>query len=270
MIEKTITAKKTIRLGQVSFINCLPFNYALKKYLEESQINESKYDFKCTAAPPSTLNTKLYQKELDLAPVSSFEYLLHKDSYKLVPNYSISSHSSVDSVLFLSKIPISDLDTIYLTNKSASSVALLKILLNKKYGLKSLNYKVENKLIDQVTENKLLIGDDALIQSQEDYPIVLDLGKEWFEFTGLPMVFGVWAYNKEFDFSNELNDLFVNLKQDGLNKYFPDVIIESYIKSGISKDILKKYFANLNFDFTKKHQESLELYEGYIRELGLV
>lgn len=266
MNKETITAKQTVNLGQVSFINCLPFNYALKKYLENE---ENKFEFKCTAAPPSVLNKKLYHKELDLAPISSYEYLLHQNNYKLVPEYSISSNSSVDSVLFLSKVELSKLRTVYLTNKSASSVALLKVLLNKKYGLKNLEYKVVENLIEVEEENKLLIGDDALIEKQSKYQLTLDLGKEWFEFTGLPMVFGVWAYNKDFEYNNDLNKLFQELKQDGLNKYFPDVVIESYIKSGLPKETITKYFDNLNFDFTEKHKESLDLFESYIKELGL-
>ena len=51
--------------------------------------------------------------------------------------------------------------------------------------------------VDEVHEARLVIGDAALVLSDErsgvTYPYAYDLGLEWKRWTGLPFVFAVWV-----------------------------------------------------------------------------
>ncbi len=260
-----------IRLGQIDFINCLPFNYALAKLLKQAGSKSAPlflrlHSFELTKAAPARLNEMLFRGELDIAPISSIEYLHHREQYHLLDDIAISSRCEADSVLFLSTVELASLSDVYVTDKSATSVALLRVILQEKYGLSGLNFIVTGDLADK--PNKLLIGDEALIASRDGYQAVLDLGKEWNEFTGgLPMVFGVWAYRKDFTMQASLRRMFTQLKVDGLGIYFNEVVAEAARVTGLSVERVKEYFGRLDYGFSEEHERSLALFE---KSLGTI
>jgi chorismate dehydratase len=226
--------------------------------------------------------------ELDLAPISSYEYLKNQDQYEFLDGISISSTRDADSVLVFIQGASGNLfmaRKIFITDKSASSVNLLKIILVKKYGYNYRDahfYNSKGETVEFIPfqdnnsnmDIKLLIGDEALIEGSKphQYETVIDLGREWCELSdGLPMVFGVWGLNKQSHLNkDELSKFFISLKQEGLNNYLPDIIVEAYKQTGLAHSILANYFNNLNYDFTEKHQASLDLFEQYLRELELI
>lgn len=261
-----IDKKNTLlKLGQINFINCLPLNYALARNQHELATN-----FEICDAVPAELNAKLYQRELDIAPISCFEYLLHKDNYKLFAGLCVSSKVEADSVLFFANEPIETLTQINLTNKSATAVHLLKVLLVKKYKLDLANLNFEVFSLNQDYPNKLLIGDEALLEDQSKYKYVYDLGREWYELTALPMVFGLWAAQKNLELSDELLEFFAKVKRDAFDSYLPDAIVESYLKTGIAKSKLKDYFNHLSYDLNEAEHRSIDLFEKYLLELALI
>ncbi len=259
---------QNIRLGQIDFINCLPFNYALAKLLKQAGSKSAPlflrlHSFELTKAAPARLNEMLFRGELDIAPISSIEYLRHREQYHLLDDIAISSKCEADSVLFLSSVPLADLREVYVTDKSATSVALLRVILQEKYGLSGLNFIVTGDLADKA--NKLLIGDEALVAVRDGYQVVLDLGKEWNEFTGgLPMVFGVWAYRKDFDMQASLRRMFTQLKADGLGLYFSEVVSEAARVTGLSAERVREYFSHLDYDFGSEQERSLALFEKHL------
>ncbi len=259
---------QVIRLGQIDFINCLPFNYALDQLLQTKTSARAPlflklYDFQITKGSPAELNQLLYTRDLDIAPISSIEYLRHREHYHLISDMAISSKAAVESVLFLSKEPLDKLRDIYVTDKSASSVALLKILAQEKYHLRDLNFITTNQL--DSAPNKLVIGDEALKLDRSSYPIVLDLGLEWYEFSkGLPMVFGVWAYHKSFNMQPSVLRFMTQLKTEGLSKYFPAVLAQAAETTGLSQERVQKYFDLLDYDFNARHEASLALFEKHL------
>ncbi len=282
VLDSTQQSTKVLRLGEINFVNCLPINYPL------SRCENSPFSIQTTNSFPADLNQKLRNAELDLAPISSYEYLKNLDQYELIDGLSISSTKDADSVLVFVQGASGNLfmaREIFVTNKSASSVNLLKIILVKKYRYHYTDGKFYNsrgELVKFTTFDsnnndmriKLLIGDEALIENSKAhaYETVIDLGREWYEISyGLPMVFGVWGLNKQSHLDREeISRFFVDLKIKGLNDYLPDLIIEAYKQTGLSKAILVRYFNNLNYDLTAQHRASLELFDQYLRELELI
>ncbi len=252
-----------IQLGQINFINCLPVNYPLA--LEQ----KPRFDFEIFEAVPADLNSKLRKSELDLAPISSFEYLQNQDQYQILEGISISSKVEADSVLFFAQDDdLTSQEKIYITDKSATSVNLLKIILKHKYGLSNPSFEVFSGDHSQLP-NKLLIGDEAL-QENLKHEYLFDLGKEWFDLHSLPMVFGLWTINKNskaFALHKEISEYICKLRDLGLNELFPDIIIEAYKKTGVPKKTLSRYFNNLDYNFDDKHAKSLELFERCLKEI---
>ncbi|MDA1020624.1 MAG: menaquinone biosynthesis protein [Cyanobacteria bacterium] len=278
---QTSTDKQLLRLGSINFINCLPVNYKSADLFEDS--------FELIESSPSDLNRMLRVAELDLAPISSYEYLLNKPLYTKVDGISISTKEQAQSVILFIKDGIETLTQareIFVTAKSASSVNLLKIVLVKNYGFKHQAGHIFNPAGKQVeficfSENndqmpiKLLIGDEALLDchalgARNDVNMV-DLGTEWYQLTALPMVFGLWVINKNSGLQQDtISKILIAKKNKSLTVDYPDMIIEAYRQTGLSKQVLQRYFAVLDYDFEQRHQSSLDLFESYLGELNLL
>ncbi len=257
----------TLKVGQINFINCLPINLPLAKLGLGDKI-----EYEIFNSVPAVLNQKLSLGELDIAPISSYEYLQNKEKYQYLDGISISSKIEADSVLFFCDLDFwqKEKKIIHVTNKSATSVNLLKVLLKElyKFDLSQIRFEIFDE--DERYDAKLLIGDEALQKDKSQYEEVIDLGAKWHELTGLPMVFGLWTVNKNSELFkspelfNFVNQRFLELRDMGFNEFYPDMIIEAYKETGLSRTLLKNYFKNLDYGFTDKHKKSLELFESYL------
>ncbi|WP_457755571.1 menaquinone biosynthetic enzyme MqnA/MqnD family protein [Thermodesulfatator indicus] len=179
-----------LKIGLVSYLNTAPLVWGLNKQKTAWGIYE---------AHPSELNRLLSQGELDMALVSSFEYAAHAENYLLLPDISISATGRVGSVLLFSRLPLEKLShqEIVLTRASATSVALLKLLLEDFCGLKPL-YRPGTYKESRDASAYLAIGDEALIlRTKNNFLECHDLAALWMEHTRLPFVFAVLAVRKE-------------------------------------------------------------------------
>lgn len=289
-------ASGLIKLGEISYINCEIFNYPLNKiiqsqYLKDESTETKEDDFKIeiNTGVPNDLNKLFEEGLIDAAPISSFAYLKRKKHYKLLKRISISAFGKVKSVLFFSNQSFKELKSlqenglkpkINVSEESASSVGLLKILLAEKYNLDLKNIEfIKFSGRGEGLPNKLLIGDKALLEANpipEDihavsYQYIYDLGEEWFDLSnGLPMVFGVWAHKLNPKKEEFLQSLIIRAKTMGLNENLDEIIDISHSKTNLQKNILSNYFQTLNYDFTDEHIQGLALYESYLNKWSLI
>ena len=185
-----------LRVGKVTFINTLPVFYPLENGAIE-------HDFEIIADTPAALNSLLASDQIDLGVVSSIEYGRNFDKYLLLPDLSISCKSRVCSVLLLSTVPLEQLNDqeILLTPKSHTSIALLKLLFSRRFEIIPRylirDYHMDGSPWPDGAKAVLAIGDDALrLQKSPVVTLALDLGAAWYEWTGHPFVFAVWALHQ--------------------------------------------------------------------------
>ena len=97
---------------------------------------------------------------------SSIEYFRNRDKYTFIEGHSISSIGPVGSIILFSSKTIEALDghTILTSSQSATSVALLEIILAKSFKVKCnlKPAKLTQGSMPSDIEAYLLIGDDAL------------------------------------------------------------------------------------------------------------
>jgi len=87
-----------------------------------------------------------------------------------------------------------------------------------------------------------LIGDPALRLDVEALPYrVLDLGGEWFEWTGLPMVFAVWAGRPEC-VTPELEKAFLESCRFGRDR-LEEIVRREAAPRGISEERARVYLS---------------------------
>jgi chorismate dehydratase len=169
------------RVGSVPYLNAVPLTRGL-----EDQI---------IFAPPSQLAQMLQRDELDAALVSITEVLMH-DRYDILDGIAVASLGEVKSVFLAHRQPLAEMQEIYCDTASLSSVNLLKVLMAEN-GLKPELRPLPNYQAAPSLENVLLIGDPALEFARRAPPHELwDLGAAWFELTGLPFVYAVWALRR--------------------------------------------------------------------------
>ncbi|SFV60798.1 Menaquinone via 6-amino-6-deoxyfutalosine step 1 [hydrothermal vent metagenome] len=148
-----------MQFGSISYLNLLPFQVYLKRYLKSSS---EKMSFRYKRAVPSQINRSLKRREINAAFISSVE----SNKYTCT-DLGIIAYQKVYSVLLLPGSEESD-------PASATSNRLAKVL---------------------DLHGKVLIGDAAL-KYYLDGGKGIDLAEAWYKQTGLPFVFARLCYNK--------------------------------------------------------------------------
>jgi predicted solute-binding protein len=145
---------------------------------------------------PSALCAQLSRSELDVALVSSFEFL-RNPIYRIVDGISISSDGPVYSVVVAHLGDISAVKEIALDPAAETSGNLLRCLLSE---LKLRARFVATSTSSPARETaRLLIGDQAIRfrQEQGNEFQFWDLGENWKKLVGLPFVYALWLVRPE-------------------------------------------------------------------------
>lgn len=260
------------RFGQISFLNVLPVVLPIERKCVQLDA-EFCYD------EPAQLNKALDAGALDVSAVSSFYYLQNKE-LDLVPGISISCLKEVGSVLLFSKVHPAKLGGagVAVPASSATSVALLKILLAQKYGVGAELIRIASGFEESGVEAVCVFGDHALevdVEWSKHYQR-FDLGTWWHELTGLPMVFGVWAASKSWSQKNPgaIDYLSLALAKAaglGLGDMLDDVVAEARRRCKLTAERLKNYYLRqLSFDLSADHLEGLKTFQRLCHKHGLL
>src|SRR5512143_3419377 len=119
-----------LKLGHIIYSNCFPPHAGIV-------LQKITFPFKLVEGIPTQLNRMLNEGSIDVSPSSSIEYAMNPGHYILLPDLSITSRTKVMSILLESTVPIEDLNDkiVALTTASATSVVLLRILLELQYDV---------------------------------------------------------------------------------------------------------------------------------------
>lgn len=238
------------RVGSVPYLNAVP----LTRGLEEEVL----------FAPPSQLAEQLARAELDAALVS-VTAVLFTGAYDVLDGVAIASLGEVKSVLLGFRRPLAQVREVFCDTASLTSVQLLRVLLAEQ-GLhpqmrRLAGYGPPAELPDYV----LLIGDAALdfLHASPDHQI-LDLGASWFELTGLPFVYAVWALRRGLD-TRPLRRLLREAKDFGLETL--DEIVRS--RTEYSWEFRKDYLSwHIHFHLGTDEKRGLARFMELMRKHG--
>ena len=269
-IEGTVMSK--IPIGRISYINVSPVYHGIDH-------GDCPAWLSMVTEPPATLNTMLRDGEVVMSPVSSVAYARNADQWLLLPDLSIACDGKVLSVLFVSDTPMEELDgeSVIVTEESATSVELLRILLREK-GVRPVIQPGRVHTPSDLPEGvrgALVIGDAALLTDwQGQFPYVYDLGLEWKKMTGLPFVFAVWAIRKDFcamapAVVDRLVELFHGSRARGISD-MPGIVADARAKTGLSAETLTRYFNHLVVSLGEAEIKGLSLYFEQLYRYGLI
>jgi chorismate dehydratase len=215
---------------------------------------------------PTEMNAALLAGRVDIANISAVEFIRHADTLEALPDFSVSVLGPVYSVNLFHKVPLERVRRVALTAQSATSVALLEVLLRGR-GLTPALERAEGEaqaLLDSGYDGVLRIGDSAL---REWYGVVgpltrgttmttlpqagrgvtvTDLAEAWFRLTGHPFVFAVWAYRKGHPPPPELVQAMREARRAGLG-HLADVAARHAAKLGLPARVVQHYLWNFRY-----------------------
>lgn len=213
---------------------------------------------------PSALCAQLAHGELDVALVSSFEFLRHP-VYRIVDGLSISSSGPVFSVVVAFQGEFSKVEEIQLDPASETSVNLLQCLLLER-GLSP--RLIPGKPSRENEGARLLIGDQA-IRFRLSHPefSYWDLGEEWKKSFALPFVFALWLIRPEVVSAGPVADRLRHLRDENLARI--DEVIAG--QKEFDGEFCRTYYRdNLRFRFGESEKEGLQVFGRLCAKHGLL
>ncbi len=217
---------------------------------------------------PSALCKRLADGDLDVALVSSFEFL-RNPIYRIVDSVSISSDGPVYSVVVAHHSDISEIKEIELDPASQTGVNLLRCLL-KELGLNPRFVRgvlgstgcqpvVSGSVPD--TKARLLIGDQAIHFRQEhawEFRF-WDLGEQWMKLIGLPFVYALWLIRPEVPNAKTIANRLRALRNENLANLDSLIADEEEFNSQLRA---RYYHKHLRFSFGEKEKKGLRTFAG--------
>lgn len=240
-----------MRIGKFGFVNnFLPY-YKLER--------DGRY--KVYEGTPRKLAEMFEKGEICYAPIPTYELI--KKGYE-PKKFCVASDGEVYSVIVVSKKKRLDDSPIAITSQSMTSASMMRIIKREKGLVNDLvvvNGGVESMLRD--FDHALIIGDEA-IRARMRYRVVMDLGEEWKEITGLPAVFGVAVAKVE----GVDEDVIESLRWG--KKNVEEIVKVASEKFRLPEDFLFHYFSSLIHELGQKERKSLEVFGEMCREHRLL
>ena len=176
----------TVRLGAVGYLNARPLVFGL----ERNPRFNVRYDI------PAECARLLHAHEIDVGLIPSIEYLRGPRPYGIVPGAAVTSRGPVRSVALYTRREPRDIRTVAMDSSSRTSVALVTILLRRRFDVEitAVAMAPELDVMLERADAALIIGDNALFLDHATAGAQkMDLGDEWTSTTGLPFVYALWA-----------------------------------------------------------------------------
>ncbi|HEY7684043.1 MAG TPA: menaquinone biosynthesis protein [Gemmatimonadales bacterium] len=262
-----------MRVGRIPYINCYPVYGGIDRGVVA-------LGAELVSGTASDLNDLLAAGELDLSVISAVEYARDAASYHLLPELAISCDGPVHSVKLFCRRPVEELGgtTVLRTSSSRTSLLLLELLCKHRWRVapRFATVRAEPADLDALGqfphEAVLVIGDAALIlAARGTYPVQVDLGQAWWEWTGLPFVFAVWAARRSADQDavREVHGRLLESRAWGL-AHLELLADQAWAMTGVPRRLCRAYLDDLDYGFSYRHLAGLTDFFRRLAQDGLV
>jgi chorismate dehydratase len=251
---------KSVRVGCVKYLNARPLIRAWPGKVE--------FDH------PSALCQRLAKGQLDVALVSSFEFL-RNPIYRIVDDISISSDGPVYSVVVAHRGELSNIEEIELDPASETAVNLLRCLLAELGLTARLTGAVPGSA--ELPRARLIIGDQAISfrQNHAGEFQFWDLGERWKNLTGLPFVYALWLIRPEVPDAKSIAQRLRGLRDENLAD-IPAIVSDAVANvadnnRAITREFLDRYYIErLRFGFGTREKQGLQTFADLCARHGVL
>lgn len=246
------------RVCAVSFLNTTPLVWGM---LHGPQRGLFDLDFRV----PAACADRVASGAADIGIIPSFE--LTRQDLEVIPGTGIACRGPVRSILLISSRRAAEIRTLAVDSSSRTSVALARVILERRYGAepRQVPHAPDLDAMLKIADAALIIGDPALrIELSVPY-FVYDLGAEWVEMTGLPMVFAVWAGPKG-AIAPEVAEAFRGSCRYG-RENIEEIVASESAARGFPPELVRRYLTeHIVHELGPREYEGMELFLQYARQ----
>ncbi len=252
-------------IGKIPYLNSVPFY----EHFEQRR-------FKVMPISPRRMGVLSSQGQIDAGLFSVADYLHQQESLEAL-NFGIATRDQVKSVMLFSNHGWRDLEgkKIGVTDDTATSVLLLKLLLEQKYNVQAVVERMHSGIndLDQY-DAVLLIGDSALRSNKtglRGFELVYDLAKEWYDWKKLPFVFAVWAVRKSLGAEEraELREMITHALDRGETD-FEQIGAVHAGRIGLTPGESAEYLGGFNYRLGEREMEALRMFETLLQQSNTI
>jgi len=252
-----------IRLAAVSYLNARPLVAGLEREPGVSLVTDV----------PARLLDLLLDDRADAALCPVVDYQTAPRDLVVVPGGAIGADGETLTVRLFARRPLDEVETVHVDTDSHTSVVLLRLLLAERTGrlprVEGLDprWRVSGP---SAPDAVLLIGDKVVARapSRDDFPEVLDVGREWRQMTGLPFVFACWMAPS----GRDLGDLPTRLaaRRAANLERLPDLVREA-LPDGWTEPLARRYLGRLlRYDLGPTQLEAMDEFWRRAASFGLL
>ncbi len=258
-----------LRVCAVSYLNTAPLVWGMRRGAQQDL-------FDLSFAVPSVCAERLHSGNADVGLVPVIE-LARQPDLVVVPGAAVACRGTVRSIVVVSKKPLGEIESFAADTGSRTSVVLVQIVTAHMHGIRPQVRPYPPRLDEmlEIADAALIIGDPALrinpaMATWRGRPVhVYDLGAEWWEMTGLPMVFAVWGM-KNLANSDGLAAALAESAAYGMGRIEEIVRAESP-RLGLEPEAVREYLTRyVRYELGDREREAMCLYLRLASELGLV
>jgi len=249
----TCTPADRLRVAAVGYLNARPLFEGLDREPASERV-------RLDCATPSEVARRVAEREADVAlmPVAA---AATTGDLRFVRGAAIGARGPVRSVVVAAECPVERIEELAVDLSSRTSVVLARLLLRARRGGHDVGRLIGCPPRDAVamvrgTRAALVIGDPAL-DIEGRFPFVFDLGRAWYEDTGLPFVFAAWCGRPgALDADDER--ILLRAKEAGLARR--DALAQAHAeRTGLSAPSLRSYLHEaIRYDFGDEERRGLE------------
>ncbi len=242
------------RVAAVSYLNTVPLVWGFQHDPALREVFDVRFEL------PSVCAQHMAAGQADIGILPVIETARQKLDY--FPGTGIACHGPVRTILLISKVPYAQIQTLAVDTGSRTSVMLSRVILAERFGCtpKVFARKANMEVMLAEADACLIIGDPALHIDPENIPyLCLDLGGEWVNMTGLPMVFAVWSARKEL-IQDKYTEAFKASLRYGLT-HMDDIVRQQSPIRGVSEELTRAYLTrHIVFELNEKDYEGMRRY----------
>jgi chorismate dehydratase len=248
---------KQLHLASVSFVNARPLIEGL----------DGRPEVRLSFDVPARLLAGLLDARFDVALLPVIDYQ-RAQGLRIIPSGGIGCDGPTLTVRIFSTRPIETIRTLACDRDSHTSVALARIILAERYGIRP--ELIEWTAGEPVSADaRLLIGDKVVCNEPAGFEHQLDLGEAWKRHTGRPFVFAVWMARPEVELGN-IPALLIDARQRGMTR-IDEIVHRHAVPRGWPADIARRYFTEyLRFEIGQPQLDAIRLFHQKAAEHGII
>ncbi|MFN0102104.1 MAG: menaquinone biosynthetic enzyme MqnA/MqnD family protein [Bryobacteraceae bacterium] len=248
------------RVAVISYLNTVPLIWGLEN-------GPRRHPFLLDYCLPSEGADLVQSGHADIGLLPVIE--MARQTLAYCPGTGIACDGPVRSILLISKVPPAEIRSLAVDRGSRTSVMLARVILSRRYNAHP-SITVSAPVLEYMLaahDAALIIGDPALHLRLDVLPfLTLDLGREWKELTGLPMVFAVWCGRRQFITQSNSQHFLDSLAYG--ERHISTIVAGQSAQRGLPPDLVHTYLTqHIRFRLGDNEYRGMNTYLDYAAAL---